>query len=121
MWLSQAPLGPPFALIQGKLEPQGITFNKIPTEVCPIIRRGSVAWIGSGPEFFISLANHQEWKNAYTVFGSVLPEDMEIVEKIAQLPTTPDVWNNINVTVLKKPVPLSIQRIKKSNGDLNGM
>ena len=46
---------------------------------------------------------------------------MEIVEKIAQLPTTPDVWNNINVTVLKKPVPLSIQRIKKSNGDLNGM
>ncbi|KAK9984813.1 hypothetical protein SO802_034338 [Lithocarpus litseifolius] len=119
--IKNAPLGPPFALIQGKLEPQGITFNKIPTEVCPIIRRGSVAWIGSGPEFFISLANHQEWKNAYTVFGSVLPEDMEIAEKIAQLPTTPDVWNNINVTVLKKPVPLSIQRIKKSNGDLNGM
>ncbi|KAM3686860.1 hypothetical protein ACB094_10G034700 [Castanea mollissima] len=119
--IKNAPLGPPFALIQGTLEPQGIAFNKIPTEVCPIIRRGSVAWIGSGPEFFISLANHQEWKNAYTVFGSVLPEDMEIAEKIAQLPTTSDVWNNINVTVLKKPVPLLIQRIKKSNGDLNGM
>jgi cyclophilin family peptidyl-prolyl cis-trans isomerase len=91
----------------------------MPTEACPIIRRGSVAWIGSGPEFFISLANHQEWKNAYTVFGSVLPEDMEIAERIAQLPSKPDVWNNINVSVLEKPVSLSLRRIKTSNGDLN--
>jgi len=117
--IKNTPFGPPFALIQGTLEPLGTTFKKIPTEACPIIRRGSVAWIGSGPEFFISLANHQEWKNAYTVFGSVLPEDMEIAERIAQLPSKPDVWNNINVSVMEKPVSLLLRRIKTSNGDLN--
>lgn len=117
--ISQAPLGPPFALIQGTLEAQGTTFKKIPTEVCLTIRRGSVAWVGSGPEFFISLANHQEWKRSYTVFGSVLPEDMEIAEKITQLPTKPDVWNNINVSVLEEPVPLMFRRIKTNHGDLN--
>jgi len=117
----QAPFGPPFAMIQGTLEAQGTSFKKIPTEECPYIRRGSVAWVGSGPEFFISLANHQEWKKAYTVFGSVLPEDMEIAEKIAQLPTKSDVWNNINVSVLEKPVPLLVRRLKTRQGNLNKM
>lgn len=112
----QAPLGPPFALVQGTLESQGIPFKQIPIEVCPYIKRGSVAWVGSGPEFFISLADHQEWSKVYTVFGSVLPEDMEIAEKIAQLPTKPDVWNNINVSVLQKPVSLRLKRMKKSHG-----
>lgn len=116
--IKDAPFGPPFALIQGTLEAQGTTFKKIPKEVCPTIRRGSVAWVGSGPEFLISLANHQEWKKAYTVFGSVLPEDMKIAEKIAQLPTKSDVWNNINVTVLEKYVPLMFRRIKTSHGEL---
>lgn len=107
----QASLGPPFALIQGTLKAQGITFEKIPTEACPTIRRGSVAWVGSGPEFFISLANHDEWRKAYTVFGSVLPEDMEIAEKIAQLTTKTDVWSDVTVSVLAKPVPLWFRRI----------
>lgn len=105
-------------MIQGTLDIQGTTFKKLPTEDCPIIQRGSVAWVGSGPEFFISLANHQEWKKVYTTFGSVLPEDMEIAEKIAQLPTTLDVWNNVNVSVLEKPVSLRIRRMKKSEDDL---
>ncbi|KAF4362531.1 hypothetical protein F8388_011358 [Cannabis sativa] len=116
--IDKAPYGPPFALIQGTLEAVGTTFNKIPTEVCPTIKRGSVAWIGSGPEFFISLANHQEWRKAYTVFGSVLPEDMKIAEKIALLPTVPDVWKNINVSILEQPVPLSLQRFERSHGAL---
>ncbi|XP_048230847.1 uncharacterized protein LOC8269024 isoform X2 [Ricinus communis] len=110
--IKDAPFGPPFALIQGTLEAQGTTFSKIPREVCPTVRRGSVAWVGSGPEFLISLADHQEWKKAYTVFGSVLPEDMQIVERIVQLPTKSDVWNSINVSVLEKPVPLMFRRIK---------
>ncbi|KAL4324672.1 hypothetical protein GQ457_11G021800 [Hibiscus cannabinus] len=117
--IKDAPYGPPFALIQGTLEAEGTPFKKIPVEACPTIRRGSVAWVGSGPEFFISLANHEEWKNSYTVFGSVLPEDMEIAEKIAQLPTKSDVWNNINVSVLQKPIPLVLRRMKESLGDLN--
>ncbi|CAA2974790.1 peptidylprolyl isomerase [Olea europaea subsp. europaea] len=112
--IKDASFGPPFAIVQGILEAQGMIFNKIPSEYCPTIRRGSVAWVGSGPEFFISLANHEEWKNSYTVFGFVLPEDLMIAEKIAQLPTKSDVWNNINVSVLENPVPLRIQRMKTS-------
>ncbi|KAJ8768398.1 hypothetical protein K2173_021551 [Erythroxylum novogranatense] len=117
--VKDAPYGPPYALIQGVLEAQGTSFKKISKEACPRITRGSVAWIGSGPEFFISLANHFEWKNAYTVFGSVLPEDMYIAEKISQLPTRSDIWNNFNVSVLEKPVPLVLRRIKMSHTDLN--
>ncbi|XP_042034670.1 uncharacterized protein LOC121781054 [Salvia splendens] len=115
--IQDASYGPPFALIQGTLEAQEATFDPIPSEHSSTIRRGSVAWVESGPEFFISLANHEEWQNGYTVFGSVLPEDMVIAEKIAQLPTKSDVWNNINVSVLEKTVPLNIQRINLSDGD----
>lgn len=114
-----APLGPPFALIQGTLEAEGVTFKNLPIEACPTVRRGSVAWVGSGPEFFISLANHNEWSRAYTVFGSVLQEDMEIAEKIAQLPTKSDMWSNIKVSILEKPISLVLKRIAKSEGDLN--
>ncbi|XP_065856749.1 uncharacterized protein [Euphorbia lathyris] len=117
--IKNAPFGPPFALIQGTLEAQGKAFEKIPREVCPTIKRGSVAWVGSGPEFLISLADHQEWKHSYTVFGSVLMEDMGIAEKIAQLPTKSDVWNNINVSVLVNPVPITFRRIKMSNGEID--
>ncbi|KAI5564166.1 hypothetical protein BDE02_14G041400 [Populus trichocarpa] len=115
--IEQAPYGPPFALIQGTLGASGTIFEDIPTEACPTIRRGSVAWVESGPEFFISLANHNEWSKAYTVFGFVLPEDMEIVERIAQLPTKREVWGNINVAVLENPVPLHVRRIKRSAGN----
>lgn len=80
-----------------------------------------MAWVGSGPDFFVSLANHEEWRNSYTVFGSVLPEDMEIAEKISELPTKSDVWSNINVSVLESNVPLKIKRINigHSDDDLN--
>lgn len=77
-----------------------------------------MAWVGSGPDFFISLANHEEWKNSYTVWGSVLPEDMGIADKIGELPTKPDVWSNINVSVLETSVPLKIQRINVGHSDL---
>ncbi|WCJ25736.1 peptidyl-prolyl cis-trans isomerase [Euphorbia peplus] len=117
--IKNAPFGPPFGLIQGTLEAEGITFKTIPREACPTIKRGSVAWVGSGPEFLISLANHEEWKNSYTVFGSVLAEDMGIAEKIAKLPTKSDVWNNINVSVLVNPVPISFRRIKTSKGEID--
>lgn len=117
--IADAPLGPPYALIQGKLEAHGIPYKNIPTEACPAIRRGSVAWVGSGPEFFISLANHDEWRRAYTVFGSVLPEDMEVAEKIASLPTKSDVWNGITVSVLVNPIQLKLKRATGSNEAVN--
>lgn len=100
------------------LETHSITFKEIPLEVCSTIRRGSVAWVGSGPEFFISLANHNEWKKVYTVFGIVLPEDMEIAERIARLPTKQEVWSNVNVSVLEKPIPLRFRRISTSQATL---
>ncbi|CAN8324873.1 unnamed protein product [Cochlearia groenlandica] len=110
--VNNAPYGPPYAMIQGILQPEGNMFSPIPTERCPTITRGSVAWVGSGPEFFISLANHHEWKQSYTVFGSVLPEDMDVVEKLASLPTRADVWKSVNVSVLQKPVSLTLGRMK---------
>ncbi|KAG6784609.1 hypothetical protein POTOM_010307 [Populus tomentosa] len=116
--IEHAPYGPPFALIQGTLGSYGTVFKDIPTEACPTIRRGSAAWVDSGPEFFVSLANHNEWNKAYTVFGFVLPEDMEIIERIAQLPAKPEVWSNINVAVLENPFPLHVRRIKRSVGNL---
>ncbi|KAI9112713.1 hypothetical protein K1719_016216 [Acacia pycnantha] len=106
-----ASFGPPFALIQGTFEAQGSIVRDIPKESCPSIRRGSVAWVDSGPEFFISLANHNEWKKQYTVFGYVLSEDMAVLEKISQLPTKPEVWSNISVSVLEKPVRIRLQRM----------
>ncbi|KAE9592171.1 putative Cyclophilin-like domain-containing protein [Lupinus albus] len=109
--IKKAPFGPPFALIQGTLAYHGSTINDIPNEHCPAIRRGSVAWVGSGPEFFISLANHQEWRNSYTVFGYVISEDMEILEKISQLRTKSEIWNNIHVSVLENPILLRFRRM----------
>ncbi|KAJ0961639.1 hypothetical protein J5N97_001136 [Dioscorea zingiberensis] len=117
--IKDTPLGPPHALIQGTLEAEGVPFKNIPTEACPPIRRGSVAWVGSGPEFFISLANHDEWHKSYTVFGSILPEDIEIAERITQLPTRSELWGNINVSVLENPVKLKLKRSTESKGNLN--
>ncbi|KAK8945834.1 hypothetical protein KSP40_PGU003165 [Platanthera guangdongensis] len=112
--IAEASFGPPYALIQGTLEAEGLPFKSIPVEACPTLRRGSIAWVGAGPEFFISLANHREWERAYTVFASVLPEDMMVVEKIAGLPTRSDMWNGINVSVLEKPVDLKMKRFSQT-------
>ncbi|CAH8347083.1 unnamed protein product [Eruca vesicaria subsp. sativa] len=110
--INNAPYGPPYAMIQGVLQPEGNMFTLIPSEHFPTICRGSVAWVGSGPEFFISLANHHEWEQSYTVFGYVLPEDMEVAERISGLPTRVDVWNSVNLSVLEKPVSLTVRRMK---------
>lgn len=99
-------------MIQGTLAIDGVTFKELPLEVSSTIKRGSVAWVDSGPEFFISLANHDEWRKEYTVFGTVLPADMHVAEKIADLQTYSDVWNNINVKVLKNPVKLKLKPIR---------
>ncbi|CAI8613343.1 unnamed protein product [Vicia faba] len=109
--IKKATFGPPFALIQGTLESHEFMFKDIPKEHCPAIKRGSVAWVGSGPEFFISLANHKEWRNPYTVFGYVLSEDLQILEKISRLPTKSDVWNDIPVSILENPVFIRFRKI----------
>ena len=37
----------------------------------PIVRRGHVARIQSGADFFIALEDHVEWGHAFTVWGEV--------------------------------------------------
>eukprot|EP01018_Ginkgo_biloba_P035075 Gb_24866 [translate_table: standard] len=106
----KSPAGPPYALLQGTLEAEGTSFKEIPKEACPTIKKGAVAWIGGGPDFFISLANHDEWSKKYTVFASVLPEDMAVVEKIVDLPTTSAMWGGIKVAVLEKYISLRVKR-----------
>jgi len=93
-------------LLQGTLEVDGVPFNGIAREAYPAVKRGSIAWVGSGPE----LANHEEWKDAYTVFGHVLPEDMAIAEEMALLPASTDVWSNVTVKVLRDPVYFKVKR-----------
>ncbi|KAL6847671.1 hypothetical protein ACP4OV_022459 [Aristida adscensionis] len=105
-----AAFGPPYALLQGTLEVDGVPFKEIAREACPSVKRGSVAWVESGPEFLISLANHEEWNGAYTVFGHVLPEDMAIAEEMTLLPTSTDVWSNVTVKVLRDPVYFKVKR-----------
>ncbi|KAK4267956.1 hypothetical protein QN277_024673 [Acacia crassicarpa] len=63
----KALFGHPFTLIQGTLEAQGSTIRNVPREFCPSIRRGSVVWVDSGREVFISLVNPNKWKKEYAV------------------------------------------------------
>ncbi|CAL0312949.1 unnamed protein product [Lupinus luteus] len=96
----EAAFGPPYALLRGLLEAQGNPFEKLLIECYPTLRRGSFAWVGSSPAFFISLVNHAEWGNEHTVFGSVLPEDMHTAKKIAALLTV-QVHLNLEVDIYK--------------------
>lgn len=111
--IGQTPSAGPYALVQGTLALQTTAFVELPIESCPVVQRGSVGWIGGGPDFFISLANHDEWRATRTVFAQVLKEDMHIVEKIAALPTVASTWSGVNVALLRDAVPLKI--IAKKN------
>lgn len=108
--VNQSYAGPPYALVQGSLEVEAMPFKEIPNEACPTITRGTVGWIEGGPDFFISLANHEEWYHKYTVFARVLPVDMQLVEKLVDLPTTMSVWNGVRVSVLTNFVKLRLKR-----------
>lgn len=108
---SQSVTGPPYALVQGSLEAQCSRFIEIEKEACPNIRRGTVGWIGSGPDFFISLANHDEWYPKYTVFAHVLPADLPLVEKLVNLPTISQVWEGVSVSSLNQSVNIRLKRV----------
>lgn len=102
--------GPPYAVIQGTLEVQYVPFKEIPRESQPAIKRGMVGWVGTGPDFFISLVDHDEWPHKHTVFATVLEADMPLLEDIANLPTNLTSWMGVNVAVLLNPVSLKLQR-----------
>ncbi|KAJ6344477.1 hypothetical protein OIU76_006069 [Salix suchowensis] len=79
-----------------------------------------------GFHFYRAESREKSWdseemaiEEALKVFGFVLPEDMGIVERIAQLPTKPEVWGNANAAVLENPVRLHVRRINRSAGNQN--
>lgn len=103
--------GPPYAVLQGTLEAQHVSFQRIsPKEYSPAIRRGMVGFVDGGPDFFISLADHYEWPRKHTVFATVVEADMQLVEKLAELPTRSTAWEKVAVEVLETPVHVKVQR-----------
>ena len=64
--------GPPYALLQGTLKPQGSTVKAAKADAGegarPVVRRGMLAWAGGGggPDFFCALADHPEVRRPRT-------------------------------------------------------
>lgn len=106
--------GPPYALLQGSLHPQGSKVRPSAADFAqgarPVIRRGFVAWAGGrgGPDFFIALAQHPEWGNGHTVFAEVFPEDMAVIDALMRRPLRVANWGSINATELVKPMPFRL-------------
>ncbi|KAG0621715.1 hypothetical protein M758_3G043300 [Ceratodon purpureus] len=111
--ISKMGTGPPYAVLQGTLEAQHVSFKRVSKEYAPAIRRGMVGWVDGGPDFFISLADHPEWPRKHTVFATVVKDDMPLLESLAELPTTTATWEKVTVEVLDKPVSVKVQTAKK--------
>ncbi|KAI7844862.1 hypothetical protein COHA_001515 [Chlorella ohadii] len=63
------PLGPPYALLQGRLHDLA---EDPPYEGASIeVRRGHVCFIPGGKDFFIALGDHPEWGTSHPVWGIV--------------------------------------------------
>jgi hypothetical protein len=105
--------GPPYAVVQGTLDAQHVSFKRISKEYAPAIKRGMVGWVDGGPDFFISLADHHEWPRKHTVFATVAEDDMPLVERLAELPTTATTWEKVAVEVFDNPVNVKVQRATK--------
>eukprot|EP00798_Chlamydomonas_sp_ICE-L_P014732 gene14732-20776_t len=61
--------GPPYALLQGVLgDPPKVPMD---FEGSPVVRQGDVCQIGNTENFYIALADHNEWMGAFTVWGHV--------------------------------------------------
>eukprot|EP00897_Mesotaenium_endlicherianum_P005841 jgi/Mesen1/5285/ME000263S04386 len=116
--LPQVAPGPPYALLQGSLQSDGVVFKEIPREASPPVRRGMACLIGGGPDFFISLAHHPEWGNAHTVFGEVVgDDDMEVVERIVALPTRSETWGEVQVAALEEPLSFMLKKHREANAE----
>lgn len=99
--------GPPYALVQGRARTGG--FRALPKEAAPIVRRGMVARIGEGPDFFVAIRDHAEWGHAHTVFGKVADDaSMEVVDSIPKLPTRQETWGQTHVTTLVEKLPFEL-------------
>ena len=57
---------------------------------------------------------HEEWGNAHTVWGEVLPESLPQLDRfVNELPVRQETWGQTHVTVLQTPVPFSLRLRKR--------
>lgn len=81
-WDNGGRWGPPYALVQGGFPNARIQHVEREAHRPPV-KRGSVAWAGPrGIHFFIALADHPEWKEEHTVWGTVMEEDMPLLDAL---------------------------------------
>ncbi|KNC54196.1 peptidyl-prolyl cis-transisomerase [Thecamonas trahens ATCC 50062] len=102
--------GPPYALLQGRFATDAAPGDwELPREDAPLVVRGDVCLIGSGPHFFIALAPHPEWGAGHTVFGRVADaESMRVVDALAREPTFHEQWGETAVTPLVTKLPFAV-------------
>lgn len=74
----------PYSLIQGRLD----ALLDTPSETTPLVRKGFVARIQNGHDFFIALDDHSEWGHSFTVWGDMRHDaaGMATLEAISKLP-----------------------------------
>jgi hypothetical protein len=73
----------PYSLVQGRLA----ALSNTPAEGQPKVRRGHVARIQNGADFFIALDDHSEWGHAFTVWGELHDASgLATLEAITRLP-----------------------------------
>ena len=74
----------PYSLIQGRLD----ALLDTPSETTPLVRKGFVARIQNGHDFFIALDDHSEWGHSFTVWGDMRHDatGMATLDAISRLP-----------------------------------
>ena len=76
----------------------------------PVMTRGMVAWAGgkTGPDFFIDAYTDpaEMWGTQHTVFGKLLPESIDLLENIWDLPVHEQ---NSMMTMLDVPVSFTMK------------
>jgi cyclophilin family peptidyl-prolyl cis-trans isomerase len=98
--------GPPYAILQGTFD---IQFPKEMTKggKSIAVKRGMVAIIENGPNFYIATKEHPEWGDSGVIFGFLDEYSMSIVESIISLPKHSENWGGVSVTVLNEAVPFT--------------
>lgn len=74
-------------------------------------RRGYVATIHPGRDFYVSLADHVEWSSAHTAWSRVETElGMQTIERIVSMPfrETHHPQHGTAMRMLEAPVPLAL-------------
>lgn len=75
--------GPPYGLLQGVC--QRLAGNP-PKEQTKQIKKGHVAIIHPGKDFYVALMDHEDWSMGHTAWGEI--NDLSIVNRILQEPFT---------------------------------